>query len=139
MRVDTTGGDFNKNGIQKSVFTLRGNECADTNFYSVSAKNADGLELNPNFITIMENGSELDLTFDATINSGENYTDLKYAVYITVTNQANPLVTNWYCLMVTPCPDGTGDCPSYQSTGSSASYYTLCEEYCQANRANPFQ
>ena len=64
---------------------------------------------------------------------------MKFAVYILITNQVDSRVTNWYCMMVTPCPDGSGDCPSYTSTGSAATSYTLCEDYCQVQRVKPFR
>ena len=120
----SSGSDDISIKIPKTNYQSRGNDCADTNFYSVFAKNADDLELNPQFITVAENGSELELTFDQSFDGA--YAELKFAVYVVITNQANPLVTNWYCRMVTPCPDGTGTCPSYQSSGDADNSYTLC-------------
>lgn len=120
----SSGSDDISIKIPKTNYQSRGNDCAATNFYSVFAKNADDLELNPQFITVAENGSELELTFDQSFDGA--YAELKFAVYVVITNQANSLVTNWYCFMVTPCPDGTGDCPSYKSSGDVDTDYTLC-------------
>ena len=57
------------------------------------------------------------------------YDSVLHAVYVIAQNSVSTLSENWYCFMITNCPQ-----EDLQCTGAS----NLCEKYCKVQRINPF-
>ena len=114
--------------VPYSKFTFRGDGCSESNFYSLSAENSAGRQLNPDYLELDETTftSGIGVKFD--LNSEEITTS--HAVFVTVRNAARPdLVINWFCFMVTTCSTPTIDCDSTSN---------YCRSYCQIERRNQF-
>ena len=118
------------------TFSSKGSACItsgnyDSYYFSVFAKQADGQRLDPRYLSVQNvdqpTVGKLDVYFDYR-NYG-SYDSVAHAVYVVAQNQVDPRSTNWYCFMITNCPEERLTC-----TGAA----NLCQKYCTVERTDPF-
>jgi len=109
-----------------STFTAKGTECPDNNFYfSVFAKKSDGQKLNPDYLSFTIPKQSTQIRIEMNTAAFPDYDGEAHAVYVEAQHPTDYRAKNWYCFMITNCPEENLDCSGARN---------LCEPYCRVAR-----